>query len=148
MPVTISCPQLADLANRMTAAAQDLGAALAPASGNIAASLLGEVALRYKGRAAQGWQSETNTLGGAASVHVWATNPITFYWEFGTRAHAIDARNARALRFVTGGATVFRRHVQHPGTPEHNQRDALTQVLAMTAAIEWRTAISTLLQEA
>lgn len=34
----------------------------------------------------------------------------------GTKAHFIEARRARALRFVAGGQLLFRKSVQHPGT--------------------------------
>lgn len=36
--------------------------------------------------------------------------------EFGTRPHVIQARRARALRFVAGGQVLFRKSVNHPGT--------------------------------
>lgn len=34
----------------------------------------------------------------------------------GTRPHRIEARNGKALRFTSGGQTIFRRGVNHPGT--------------------------------
>jgi phage gpG-like protein len=33
-----------------------------------------------------------------------------------TRAHVIEAKNAKALAFQMGGATIFRKRVQHPGS--------------------------------
>ncbi len=39
------------------------------------------------------------------------------FLEFGTAPHPIRAKNARALRFKSGGTTIFRRSVKHPGTP-------------------------------
>lgn len=38
------------------------------------------------------------------------------YVDQGTRPHVIQARRAKALRFVMGGVVVFRRSVHHPGT--------------------------------
>jgi hypothetical protein len=34
----------------------------------------------------------------------------------GSRPHIIQARTAKALRFVVGGQVVYTRRVQHPGT--------------------------------
>ena len=36
--------------------------------------------------------------------------------EFGSVPHRITARRRKALRFMIGGRTVFRRSVRHPGT--------------------------------
>ena len=42
------------------------------------------------------------------------------YVEYGTKPHKIEARRARALRFVQHGELRFRRSVNHPGTkPTH-----------------------------
>lgn len=38
------------------------------------------------------------------------------YVEYGTRPHIIRPRRRRALRFRVGGAVVFARRVNHPGT--------------------------------
>lgn len=37
--------------------------------------------------------------------------------EDGTEAHPIEAKKAKVLRFTSGGAVVFRKRVNHPGTP-------------------------------
>jgi hypothetical protein len=38
------------------------------------------------------------------------------YVNDGTRAHRITAKNGKALKFQSGGSTIFRRSVWHPGT--------------------------------
>ncbi|WP_329173335.1 hypothetical protein [Streptomyces sp. NBC_01477] len=38
----------------------------------------------------------------------------------GTRPHVIRPRRARALRFQSGGSTVFAKVVYHPGTRPNN----------------------------
>lgn len=45
-----------------------------------------------------------------------ATAPHALYVEVDTKAHRIEARRARALRFVAAGGVRFARSVQHPGT--------------------------------
>ena len=52
--------------------------------------------------------------------------------EFGSRAHEIVPRNARVLRFQSGGATVFAMRTSHPGTPA--QHFLLKAALAVAAA--------------
>lgn len=54
-------------------------------------------------------------------VRIWNQKIVNGYnvsegLEYGTRAHAIVARNARTLRFVSNGQVFFRRRVWHPGT--------------------------------
>jgi len=47
--------------------------------------------------------------------------------EGGTKAHRIEARHGRVLRFVQAGQIRFRRHVWHPGTKAtHFMDDAAT----------------------
>ncbi len=49
-----------------------------------------------------------------------ATAKHAAYVEYGTRPHTIEARRARALRFVQAGKVRFARSVRHPGTkPTH-----------------------------
>ncbi|MCC7253186.1 MAG: hypothetical protein IT540_15085 [Hyphomicrobium sp.] len=38
------------------------------------------------------------------------------HMEYGTQPHVIEPRNAEALRWYAGGASVFAKRVQHPGT--------------------------------
>lgn len=42
--------------------------------------------------------------------------PYTEIVEKGSRPHLIEAKNAKALRFVIGGVVRFAKSVQHPGT--------------------------------
>jgi hypothetical protein len=42
--------------------------------------------------------------------------PYVGYLAFGTEPHIIRPSRRRALRFVTGGRTIFARQVNHPGT--------------------------------
>lgn len=56
-----------------------------------------------------------------------ATAKHAVFVERGTKPHRIEARNARALRFVQHGAIRFRRSVMHPGTkPTHFLDEAAT----------------------
>ena len=58
-----------------------------------------------------------------------ATAPHAVFVEKGTKPHRIEARNARALRYVQHGQIRFSRSVQHPGTkPTHFLDDAATVV--------------------
>lgn len=57
-------------------------------------------------------------------------HPATVYVINGTRPHIIRPRRARALRFQSGGRTVYATVVHHPGTSANNflataLRDAL-----------------------
>lgn len=48
----------------------------------------------------------------------------------GTRAHRIEARRAKVLRFSMGGRTVYAKQVWHPGTkPNRYLTDNLPRVL-------------------
>lgn len=49
-----------------------------------------------------------------ARVHT--ESPIMVFREKDTRAHIIEARDAKALRFVRRGKVVFAKRVNHPGT--------------------------------
>ena len=52
------------------------------------------------------------------SVLLIAGKPYARFLEYGTRPHTIEARNAKALAFRSGGQEVFAKRVQHPGIPE------------------------------
>lgn len=54
--------------------------------------------------------------GSGVVVRIFSTKDTAPILEHGSRPHVIRARRARALRFVVGGKTVFRRKVNHPGT--------------------------------
>ncbi|MGA7887723.1 MAG: hypothetical protein WCA44_18460, partial [Acidobacteriaceae bacterium] len=58
-----------------------------------------------------------------------------------TRAHVIEAKNAKALAFQVGGQTIIRRRVQHPGSkmPERSflrssLRDSRDRIVAAIQA--------------
>lgn len=53
---------------------------------------------------------------GVFAGEVYSTDEIAYYLERGTRAHTIEPRTKKALRFNYGGRTVFARRVRHPGT--------------------------------
>lgn len=49
--------------------------------------------------------------------------------EYGTAPHTIEAKNAKSLRFTSGGKTVFAKKVNHPGTkPQPYMRTAARKV--------------------
>lgn len=51
------------------------------------------------------------------SLTVGSPAPQALWTEEGTRPHLIVANRARVLRFEVGGETIYRRSVNHPGTP-------------------------------
>jgi hypothetical protein len=60
--------------------------------------------------------------------------PYAVFAEEGTRAHTIEARRAKVLRFVVAGERRFVRRVNHPGTKAtHFMRDARDQAEAAVA---------------
>lgn len=61
---------------------------------------------------------ESIKLTGSAAYNqtlIAGTNHAVFIEE-GTRAHIIEAKKAKSLRFSVAGGAVFRRRVNHPGT--------------------------------
>ena len=61
-------------------------------------------------------------LAGGARVRV--SNAVKYapYLEFGTKAHVIEAKNAKALRFMFpqfSGKYIYRKRVMHPGNPAY-----------------------------
>ena len=56
---------------------------------------------------------------GRLSGSVASTSRVAVYLEVGARPHRITARRKRVLRFVSHGATLFRRSVFHPGNPPY-----------------------------
>lgn len=104
----------------------------------VADNLGGAVLERRSGRLAAAQKMVVAGGGGAASVAVGFDPddvPYGAIQEFGgtTRAHLIAAKEAFALRFSLGGALVFARRVQHPGSviPAHS---FLGAALAATGA--------------
>ena len=56
--------------------------------------------------------------------------PYSAFVHMGTRPHVIRPRNAAALRFTSGGRTVFASSVNHPGTrPRPFLTNAVARVL-------------------
>lgn len=141
--VTVSSPNLAAVARKLAAARQTLGDRLAPATQNIADTVHTAIDTRY-GPVAKYWHVDAT----ATSVRAWGDHQHLLWWEFGTRAHGIDPVQAKMLRFTPQGATntVFAKHVNHPGTPAHNQRDGVVTTLSYAALFEWHAALSDLLQ--
>jgi len=87
----------------------------------------------------------------AASITVTYTSPTraevgpaVFYGadvEFGTRAHPITARRAKALVFTVHGTTVYARRVHHPGSrAEPFMAPALARAVAGVPALASRAA--------
>lgn len=62
------------------------------------------------------------------SGEVVSRSKYSAYVEYNTRAHIIRAKKAKMLKFTSGGKTVFRKQVFHPGTREQPfMRPALEQ---------------------
>lgn len=55
-------------------------------------------------------------IGSGIEVRVGSDNPYAIYVHEGTKAHVIEARNARVLAFNVGSERVFATRVNHPGT--------------------------------
>lgn len=84
------------------------------------------VQVAFKARSEHRWKDRTgttrasitraivNTRRGATGIVKAGENAARL--NFGTRAHRIEARNVRFLKFEQNGQTVFRRSVWHPGT--------------------------------
>lgn len=66
--------------------------------------------------------------------------------EYGTVAHIIRARFARALAFPMGGALIFRRQVNHPGTPGYGYIHHTFAVLAPSMRARLSTSVAALLE--
>lgn len=134
----------ARLHDRVLATMQRLGLDL---KARIIDNLSGAVLQRRSGRLAAAQQVTVTESGGAITIAAGfdsADVPYGAIQEFGgtTRAHLIEAKNARALAFAVGGRPVFARRVHHPGSkiPERSfLRSALADMapamLADLAAI-------------
>lgn len=144
MPFTLTVTGLEHVAERLQSAAAQLPSALVPATDAIAAALQADITARY-GPVAKYFTITTNTTG-TASVVATATDKKVGWYEWGTRAHAILAVRARALRFELDGATVFAPRVQHPGTQAHNEIPNVLATLETVARATWSQAIASLLQ--
>lgn len=77
---------------------------------------------------------------GGFGYKVSAGAPYAAYMEFGTRAHIIVPRRARALHFFTKtGEEVFTTRVHHPGTkPFAYMRRAVEEVMRRLSALVMR----------
>ncbi len=63
---------------------------------------------------------DSGTLTGGGGGTTWEyqigfATPQAAFTNDGTRAHTIEATNAKVLRFNVGGVTVYARSVEHPG---------------------------------
>jgi phage gpG-like protein len=74
------------------------------------------------------------------------TVPYGAIHEFGgtTKAHLIEAKNAKALRFVMNGELMFRRKVNHPGSkmPERSFLRSALKEIAPEAVAEITKAVA------
>jgi hypothetical protein len=73
--------------------------------------------------------------GTRAVVTARATAPQAGYTDKGTNPHRIVPRNARVLRFVSGGAVVFARRVNHPGNRAMNWWQPVLETAWTTALL-------------
>lgn len=64
------------------------------------------------------------------------------YVNDGTRPHDIVARNGKTLRFISGGAVVFRKRVRHPGTRPTLFFERATDKAFATAEVELEQRLS------
>lgn len=92
------------------------------------------------------WKNRTGALAksfnierkGLAFYVVASSSPVAAFLDKGTRAHTIEAKNARALRFRANGSIRFAKRVHHPGT-KAIYFEAMEQVVgsaALAAAAE------------
>jgi phage gpG-like protein len=108
----------AALRQRLLATLGTLGIALRAA---VVANLSGAVLQRRSGRLADAQRWSVAEDGGALTLSVGFDGsdvPYGAIQEFGgtTRAHLIEAKNAKALAFRIGGKLAFAKRVQHPGS--------------------------------
>lgn len=64
-------------------------------------------------------RSEVQKIPGGARGWVGTDDEVARILEYGTRAHIIEAKGAKALRFISNGREYFAQNVFHPGTPEY-----------------------------
>lgn len=81
--------------------------------------LLGDPVQRRTGRLQRSVHTEMNDDATSVTAVVGSDVEYAKYIEDGTRPHEIVAMNAKALAFALGGVMVFRKRVQHPGTPAY-----------------------------
>lgn len=92
------------------------------------------------------WKNRTGALAksfnvtrqGPAFYVVSSNSPVAAFLDKGTRAHTIEAKNAKALRFRANGSIRFAKRVHHPGT-KAIYFEAMEQVVggaALAAAAE------------
>lgn len=118
-----------------------LGLAL---QGRVEDNLDGAVLRQRSGRLAAAQSLEVRSGEGAIDVSVGfdpAAMPYGAIHEFGgtTRAHLIEAKNARALALNLRGQLAFAKRVQHPGSlmPQRSfLRSALAGMASETGAVE------------
>lgn len=92
------------------------------------------------------WKNRTGALSksfarekkGTAFYVVASSSPVAAFLDKGTRAHTIEPKNAKALRFRANGSIRFAKRVHHPGT-KAVYFEAMEQVVgsaALAAAAE------------
>jgi phage gpG-like protein len=124
----------ARLHDRVLATMQRLGVEL---KARIDANLSGAVLHRRTGRLAAAQRvdvTDDGTTIGLSAGFDEADVPYGAIQEYGgtTRAHLIEAKNAKALAFTVGGRLVFAKRVQHPGS-KIPERSFLRSALAAIA---------------
>lgn len=72
----------------------------------------------------------TSSVQPVIQVRLVQTHPLFPMVEYPTRAHVIEPRNARVLRFTINGRVVYARRVHHPGTKGRQVMDPLFQQAA------------------
>jgi len=87
--------------------------------------------------------SSVNTadLSRLATVQAETTDKTVVWYEFGTRAHIIQARNVHVLHFQSGGADVFAPLVHHPGTKPHLKLSAMRAAFERRVEQSWTQAV-------
>jgi hypothetical protein len=79
---------------------------------------------------------EGTFLGNDLSVQVVADTPYAKFVEEGTRAHPIEARRAKVLRYHQNGRLMFRKRVRHPGTRPYRYLQGALDRLFPTAVTQ------------
>lgn len=112
---------LKELASNLKAAPENIRTGLDALVGGISEKIRALANILIKSRTGNLARSSYVTHGGLVSYTVGYSRPYAIFVHEGTRPHDIYPRAlGGVLAFQMGGATIFARHVHHPGTMPQN----------------------------